>query len=121
MGMLGDAVKALLQKPVFLVPIALAWLVYAAVALSFRYAVPSKLTYSQLVPLLFGAVLVLAYSLSFASAWMLEMIEQMETVGRVDLADALGKVASQDALKIIPVAFVWAVIWTVPAGMERRT
>ncbi len=111
--MLFHSIVILFKKPVFLVPIAVSWFAFAAVALFFRYAPLDELPLIVFFALLFGAVFFLAYSLCFACAWMLELVQRIEQGKPADLGDSFSEVLSKDAISILPIAILWSIIWFV--------
>lgn len=113
-----QSVKALFKYPVLLVPIILVWLVYAPVILWLKYT-PSlrAMTFSQEVCVAFLVILLLSVITLMACATLLEMIQQIER-GTPSLAAALSETLSRDAIKILPLALVWAIIWLLLTVLE---
>jgi hypothetical protein len=98
---------AVLQKyPVLVLPLFCSWIVIAATTLLFRY-------YNLSLWLIFLAVFVMAYSLSLACLLLLELIQRIEKGQSPSFFSAWGELISKDAIKAIPIAVVWAVIWFI--------
>jgi hypothetical protein len=101
-----QSAKVLRKYPVLIVPLLCSWVVFAAVVLLWRY---NELPIS----LAFWSIFLLAYSIAMACLMQLELIYQIESGKKPLLRHALREFISKDAVRVFPVAFVWAVIWFV--------
>lgn len=109
--LITHALRVFIAYPVFLVPIMLVWLAYAAGTLYLRYDFPWK---QHGAGFDIGATFVCIFALSLlillSFSAVLELIRQAE-VGQPSLIRAIGTVIGRDLLSVLPLAIVWAVIW----------
>lgn len=104
--------------PVFLAPIFLVWIVYAAGTLYLRYDYGWKLHGAWTdTGVAFLFIFALSFLILMSFATVLEMIRQSET-GRPSLAQAIGRAVGRDMLGVLPLAIVWAIIWLVLTIIE---
>lgn len=101
-----DTLKILRRYPILAAPLVLAWVLMATVTLLLRYL---DLGFFMI----FLMVFVVAYSLSLACLQLLELIQQIESGEPVSFWKASREMISKNALKAIPIAFVWAIIWFI--------
>ncbi len=108
-----DSFRVLIKKPIFLLPISISWIVFAGVILYLRYYFvfpPSPLLGLGYFYLL---IFLVTLTICLANIMMLEFMQQIESGERISLPKALKETISLDFLKVIPVAAIWAVIWTI--------
>jgi hypothetical protein len=112
-SLLTSSIVVLTKYPVFLVPIAMSWLVVAAIVLGTRYFVtfPDNLLLS--LGLIFLFILIMTLSVCMANIMMLEFMQQIEKGKKISFSKALGEAVTLDMLKVIPIALIWAVIWFI--------
>lgn len=104
--------------PVFLAPIFLVWIVYAAGTLYLRYDYSWKQQGAWVdVGIAFVFIFALSFLILMSFATVLEMIRQCET-GKPSLVRAIGRAVGRDMLGVLPLALVWAIIWLVLSIIE---
>lgn len=105
-GIFKDSFRILKRYPVIALPLFGAWIVVAAVTLAFRYL---DFTLSAA----FLAIFLVAYSISLACFMLLEFIEQIESGQKISYLKASYQLVTQNAIKVIPLTFVWTIIWFI--------
>lgn len=104
--------------PIFLLPLLVVWVGYAAGVLYLRYDFDWK-SYGVKVDI--GVTFVFLFAVSFlilmAFAAVLEMVRQAES-GRPSLLRAIGNVFGRDLFSVLPLAVIWALVWLVLTLLE---
>jgi hypothetical protein len=95
------------KYPKLLVPLFVTWVFIAGCVLSYRY-LPIEGYWS--VVIIFFAIV---YGLVLSCLFLLELIQQLESGKKLSIATAVIDVVRQSAIKSLPVAFVWAVMWFI--------
>lgn len=109
-----ESIKVFFHHPKFLVPLLITWIIYAPIVLYFKYAFDWEAYSSfQIMWIIFGIIFVFAFLLSFSCSILLELIEQLETGQKTSLTKSFFYTLYHNTLKIIPLAFVWAIIWFI--------
>ncbi|TSC54265.1 MAG: Uncharacterized protein LiPW31_188 [Microgenomates group bacterium LiPW_31] len=112
--LIKESIRVFNHHPRFLVPLFITWLIYAPIILYLKYLFNwNAYTGIQILWILFGIIFIFAFLLSFSCSMLLELIQQLETGQRMSLTKALGYTLGQNILKIIPLVFVWAIIWFI--------
>lgn len=108
-----DTWATLVRYPVFLLPIFLSWLVFAAIILFDRYyyGFPSSLALGLLCVYLM--LLVASLVICAAGLLMLELMQQIESGKPVSLAAALKETLGFDLIRMIPIAVIWSILWFI--------
>jgi hypothetical protein len=112
-NLFSNSVKVLLKRPILAFPLLMAWTIISAMVLYLRYyyQFPSSI---QLILLnVFIIIFVASFIICLGALIMLELVQQIERDGKVSLARAAGEAFSTGALKVIPIAFIWAVVWFI--------
>jgi hypothetical protein len=110
---------------VFLVPILCAWCVYGPTIIYLRYFFPWKaVSLAEALGVVYLEVFVFSFVILCSSSVLLEMIRQLELGESLSVLQASGRLMQRDTLRILPLAFVWALIWfiltIVEALLSRR-
>jgi hypothetical protein len=95
------------RYPKLLVPLFLTWIFIASCVLAFRYL---PLDGFWLFITIFFAIV---YSLVLSCLFLLELIQQLESGRKLSLSRAVFDVMKQSAIKALPIAFVWAILWFI--------
>jgi len=101
------SIAAIKRYPILLAPLILVWIVLAAIAVGLQYVGDIPLW------LIFLLIFVVAYSISAACLVLLEVMQQIEAGEKPRLMKAWLEFIAKDSLKVLPIAFVWAVIWFI--------
>lgn len=113
-NLIKESVKVFNRHPKFLTPLLFTWSVYAPAILYLKYWFDWE-SYAgiQILWIVFGVIFLFAFLLSFSCSMLLELIQQLETGQELNLTKSFRHTLSQNILKILPLVFVWAVIWFV--------
>lgn len=103
--------KLILSKPYLLLPMFFAWLVYLMVGFWFfsTYNIETMETL-QLLLLIFGFTFLSTFTIGIASLFILEMIEQLESRGKINPFKALFDMLSKDLWRALPLIILWSLI-----------
>lgn len=108
--LLIDSFRLLRHRPLFLVPIFFAWIIYASgVLLLYFFYFPD--TFWEAVLVIFLFLLLVCFIISMANIVMLTFMQQIEEKREVSLREALREAFIKDSLKVLPLSMLWAVIW----------
>jgi hypothetical protein len=102
-----EAIHVARKYPKLLVPLFVTWTFIAVCVLSYRY-VPIVGPLSLII-ICFAIV----YSLVLSCLFLLELIQQLESGKKLSLPRAVIDVMKQSAIKSLPIAFVWAILWFI--------
>lgn len=109
-----ESIRVFNHYPKFLVPLLLTWMVYAPIILYLKYQFNwDTYTIPQIFLIVFGVVFVFAFLLSFSCSMLLELIQQLESGQKMSVAKALGYTLSHNTIRILPIVFVWTIIWFI--------
>lgn len=103
--------KFILRKPFLMIPMLMAWAVYLGVA----YLVYSNIDIegleiaSQLL-LVFGFTCISTFTIGIASLFILELLEQHETTGKMNPFKALFEMVTKDLWRALPIIIVWSIV-----------
>lgn len=111
-SLLVDSVRFLFKKPIFLVPLFLAWTLVASLILYLRYYWEPPGGFLTLL-MIFLFVFFIALVISVCNIVMLEFMQQLETNGKISITKALKEAVVIDLVRVIPVALIWAAVWFV--------
>lgn len=104
--------------PSFLLPLLGVWVAYAGGVLYLRYDFDWKaLGVKADIGVTFAFLFALSFLILLAFSVVLEMIRQAES-GRPSLVRATAVALGRDAISILPLALVWAVIWLLLTLLE---
>jgi hypothetical protein len=101
-----ESIKIVQTYPVLIVPLFVTWIFMALCVLIVRYT-----NTSSIVTL--AAFFAVIYSLVLSCLLLLELMQQIETGSKLSLTQAIGGVIGKNALKAVPIALVWAVLWFI--------
>jgi len=112
--LIKESIRVFNHHPKFLVPLLITWLIYAPIILYLKYGFNWD-AYGgiQILWIVFGIIFLFAFLLSFSCSMLLELIQQLESGQKMNLAKAFGHTIGHNVLKIIPLVFVWAIIWFI--------
>ncbi len=112
--LIKESVRVFNRHPKFIIPLLVTWLVYAPIILYLKYWFNwDAYTDSQVFLIVFGIIFVFAFLLSFSCSMLLELIQQLESGKQMNIASAFGHTLSHNTIKILPVVFVWTIIWFI--------
>lgn len=103
----------LFQKPVFLVPIFLCWVIVASLILYLRYYVVLPESNGLAFLEIYGFVFVISYVICLANLILLELMYQVDNNQPTSLAGAFKQMISVDALKALPIAIFFSIVWFI--------
>jgi hypothetical protein len=101
-----ESIKIVRTYPALIVPLFVTWSFIALCVLVVRYT-----NTSSIVTL--AAFFAVIYSLVLSCLLLLELMQQIETGSKLSLTQAIGSVIGKNALKAVPIALVWAVLWFI--------
>ncbi len=101
-----DTLKVLKKYPVLALPLFGAWIMMASVTLLFRY-------FDFSIYVFFLTIFIVTYSLSLACLMLLELMQQIESGQPTSLLRASHELISKNALKALPIALAWAILWFI--------
>lgn len=104
-----NALLFIIKRPIFLFPILLGWVTISSVVLYLRYWHEPISIGNAWVMLPY--LLLITYGICIANILMLELLQQAEKDQKFSLVKALRETIFNDAIKAIPIAIVWAVLW----------
>ena len=102
-----ESLRVIRAHPKIIVPLFITWIFTAACILSYRYL---PIEGFVLFIIIFFAIV---YSLVLSCLLLLELIQQLESGQKLSLTKAVFDVLKQSAVKALPLALVWAVLWFV--------
>jgi hypothetical protein len=108
-----SSIAFILEKPIFVIPIFLCWVISAAVVLYLRYWWVSPKASGLVLLEIFTFILVLAYSTCLSNLMLLELIKQIEDDDSISFGKAFAATISGDSLKVIPLAVFFAIVWFI--------
>lgn len=112
--LIKESIKVFNYHPKFLLPLLITWLIYAPIILYLKYGFNWDVFNGvQILWIVFGIIFLFAFLLSFSCSMLLELIQQLESGQKMNLRRAFGQTISHNLLKIIPLVFVWAIIWFI--------
>jgi len=108
-----DSLRVLVKKPIFLVPIAFSWIVFASIVLYLRYysEIPSSFYLGILY--VYSLIFLITISVCIANIVMLEFMQQIESGEKISFSKALKEAFVRDLLRMIPIAAIWAALWLI--------
>jgi hypothetical protein len=110
-GLIVHSLNVFKSYPSFLLPLLAVWAAYVPSILYLRYGYrwdAHGLTQNLAIAFLF--IFALSFLILMSCAVVLDMIRQIET-GEPSLSRAVRKAFGQDIFKVLPLAFVWAIVW----------
>ncbi|MGH7670822.1 MAG: hypothetical protein ACRENQ_15155 [Gemmatimonadaceae bacterium] len=104
--------------PSFLVPLLSVWVVYASGVLYLKYVFRFGLHgTAEDVGVVFLFIFVMSFLILMSCAVVLDAIRQIET-GHPSFTKAIRKAVREDLVRVLPVSFVWAILWMVLTVIE---
>lgn len=114
-----STLKILQKYPLFMVPIIVVWLVYAPIVIYLKYFFPWKnYGFGACLSVIFLTIFIFTYIILISCSMVLELIQQLETGRRLSLMGAFQETISKNMTKIIPIAFIWTIIWFILTIIE---
>jgi len=104
--------NAIKKWPILITPLIFCWSVYLLLILKYEnYTRWNSLEIEEM--LLYSAVYIsiLSFVLSFSCLWLLELIQQIETKGKVNIFKALYEMTLRDVPRAFPIMLLWAFLW----------
>lgn len=112
--LIKESIRVFNHHPKFLVPLLVTWLIYAPVILYLKYGFNwDAYAGVQILWIVFGIIFFFAFLLAFSCSMLLELIQQLESGQKMNLAKSFSHTLRHNILKIIPLVFVWAIIWFI--------
>ena len=112
--LIRESIRVFNRYPKFIIPLLITWLVYAPSILYLKYWFNwDAYTGSQVFLIVFGIIFIFAFLLSFSCSILLELIQQLESGKQLSIKRAFRHTLSDNTIKILPVVFVWTIIWFV--------
>jgi hypothetical protein len=112
--LIKESFKAFNRHPKFIIPLLITWLVYAPIILYLKYWFNWDLyTEFQVFLILLGIIFAFAFLLSFSCSILLELIQQLESGKEIRVLKAIRHTIKYNIIKILPVIFVWTIIWFI--------
>lgn len=113
-SLIKESIRVFNHHPKFLIPLLLTWLVYAPIILYLKYWFDcDAYTTSQVFLIVSGVIFIFAFLLSFSCSMLLELIQQLESGQKLSVAKSFGYTLSHNTIKILPIVFVWTIIWFI--------
>ena len=117
--LIKDSISVFDKHPKFLVPLLITWAIYAPVILYYVYDYGlNKHSFLQNVLVAFVIIFIFASILTLSCSLLLELIQQLESGRKTDLRGAFKVTFKQNIVDIIPLVFVWAVIWWLISAVQ---
>lgn len=110
---LKSALLLLSKRPAFIAPIFFCWLVVSGVILYCRYYLNISENIELLAIEVFIILFLITYTICITNVVMLELVQSAEQGKQISLLKALFETVTRDALKVIPIAIIWSVLWFV--------
>lgn len=113
-GLVKESIKVFNRHPKFIVPLLIAWVIYASIILYLKYWFNTDVyTTSQVSLIVLGIVFLFAFLLSFSCSILLELIQQLESGNKMSVTEAFGHTLGRNTIKILPIVIVWTIIWFI--------
>lgn len=113
------SLKIFKKHPLFIIPILVVWVLYAPLIIYIRYYLDwSTLNTHETVGLVFLILFAICFMMLISCSIVLEIIQQIETGKKISLINAVGETIGFDLIKIIPLAFVWAILLLILTIIE---
>lgn len=117
-NLLKKSLRVIKKYPSFLVPLFFSWGIIASVVLYVRWYFSFPNSIPLIILYLYLFVFVMALSISFGNIMMLEFVQQIETGKKISFGKAFKESVSKDFIKMVPIAIIWGIIWTVIVILE---
>lgn len=105
------SLKFIFQKPFLLIPMLIAWVIYIVVAVwaqgQFDF---NNMETAELLLVLFGFTCLSTFTIATASLFVLELLEQHETTGKMNPFKALLDMITKDFWRALPLIIAWSII-----------
>jgi len=107
------------KYPILIAPIFIVWLVYAPLAVYFKWHFPweNYNTTGQLT-FVFLFIYIMALFLSLACSILLELLEQKETGKELNLYKSIKDTFSKNISHIVAIAIIWSFVWFILVVLE---
>lgn len=120
-NLLKESFRILREKPILILPLLFSWIVISSIVLYVRWFFHFPNNLSLIILYLYLFVFIMAISISSGNIMMLELIEQIESGEDTSFGRAFKEAVGKDLIKAIPIALVWAIIWTFIVILEAIT
>lgn len=118
-GLIKHSIKVFEAYPKLLAPLLISWVFYGAIILYVEFGINIEaLEGSQPLLLVFAIILAFAFLLTFSASVLLEMIEQHESGEQISLSTAFKDTFVKNSYRLLPIVFVWTVIWFIVVLIE---
>lgn len=107
----GDSYRLLFRHPILLVPMLWAYAAWTAMSLAWNLELRYRVPPLEQPLWIFSIILVAASLFSIAALTVLEMIEQRETGGSIQLGRAFRRALVPNTLRALPIIVGFALIW----------
>ncbi len=118
--LLKDSFRLLKHRPLFLIPIFFAWIIYASGVLFFYFFYFPN-TFRELLWSIFIFLSLVCFVISMANIVMLTLMQQIEYGRKISFKEALKESFIKDSLKVLPISMLWALIWLIILILEAIT
>lgn len=112
--LIKESIRVFNRHPKFGIPLLVTWMIYVPVVLYLKYWFDWKAyTGSQIFLIAFGVIFLFAFLLAFSCSILLELIQQLEAGQQMNASKAFGHTLAHNTIKILPIVFVWTIIWFI--------
>ncbi|MDA3931530.1 MAG: hypothetical protein PF513_02200 [Tenericutes bacterium] len=103
--------KLIFSKPYLLLPMMVAWgvFIYTTYWFNTNYNL-AEMDISMLLLVLFGFIFLSTFTIGVASLFVLEMLEQHETTGKINPFKALLDMITRDLWRALPIIILWSLV-----------
>ncbi|MCX6262064.1 MAG: hypothetical protein NTY95_14745 [Bacteroidia bacterium] len=107
------------RYPLFIIPILIVWLIYATIIIYLKYFFPwDNFGSGAVLGIIFLTLFVFSFIILASCSVVLELIQQLETGGKLSLGGAFQETLSKDITKVLTLAFIWAILWFILTIIE---
>jgi len=107
-----STLKFFKKYPVCIVPLLICWCVYAWVIIYSEYYFDwNKYAWPINLGIVFSCYILFSLMYGFSCLFILELMQQAETAGKVIVVKAFFDALFRDFFKSLPLLFIWALIW----------
>jgi len=109
------------KHPPLLIPLIVSWIIYASIVLYTRYYWSFPDNFLLGLVEFYGFLLIITYVVCLLNMVMLEIIRQKDEGKPLSFIQAFSKVFSTSAVKVIPLAVFFAIVWLVILVLRALT
>jgi hypothetical protein len=111
----------LIKKPIFIVPIFFACIVYITAIIYFRYYFNFPHSFFLSLFYIYLLILFLSVTICCANLMMLEFVQKIESGQKISFRKALKETFGIDFIKMFPLALFWAILWFIIVILRALT